>query len=517
MKFYQTIKQWASGYGWLTAGLIALLLFTYFHITPNFPDPDAYYHAALAGPAVRGELIQTLPQAWFTELRFNYIDHHLFYHIILGIFTTVFGTILGLKIASAILSAAMVAVFHWLGKNLGTKHMWLLTLILLTSPAWLFRLSLIKTTAISLIVVLFGLWLAIKRRALALGALALVFVYLYGGFAILPATISVLLIVEWLVERRDKVKFTKAPWLTLVAVWIGTTIGIIFTPNFPINLKMYFSQLISIGLVNYSLVIGVGNEWYSLTLGELWLWSGAALVLFLISTPVAFLKRSQTPGRDIGLAVLSAILLIFTLKSRRYIEYFTPLSLFSSGIILQPYLQKISWSACINWFKQQTKIWQNGILLTSALTVVLGCLVTVQIWGIVHSKLEQGSPVEGFPEVYNWLRDNVPPNSLIFNASWGDWAWLYYGAPQFRYIAGLDPTFMYRAWPDLTKKYQQIANGDLTVDEFNETIRNDFKTPYLLVSNGSSKTTELIEKSTCVQKQFEDKSGVMIYKFNCFK
>lgn len=518
MKVWQIIKEWRSSRGWLMAGLIALALFSYFHSTPNFSDPDAYYHAALAGPAVHGTIIQTLPQAWFTELRFNYIDHHLLYHIILGIFTTVFGIISGLKIASVIMSAAMVGVFHWLGKKLGVKHMWLLTLILLTSPAWLFRLSLIKATAISLMVVLMGLWLTIKRRARALGALAWVFVYLYGGFAILPVIVSWLLLVDWLAARRLKIKAdpsNHSRWLVVAAVWLGTILGIIFTPNFPVNLKMYFSQLVSIGLINYFPVIGVGNEWYPVTWNELWSWTGAALVLFLISTPLALFKRSGFRSRDISLAALSAILLIFTLKSKRYIEYFTPLSLLASGVILQAHLQKIPWQKFFVWFKQQVTAWQNKVLLAATIATLLILLIIGQTWSTVHSQLQQGSPIEGFPEVYAWLNNNVPANSLVYNFGWGDWPWLYYGAPRFRYVVGLDPTFMYRAFPDLAKEYQKITNSQLTVSQFETAIAKDFKTPYLLISNSTPKARELLEKSNCAQKLWEDQSGVMIYKFNC--
>lgn len=120
-------------------------------------DPDGFYHAKIAEFLRQGKLLTTMPWMQFSSLKNEFTDHQLLYHLILVPFTYIKGPLIGVKIATVFLAGLMGISFYWLLKKLHFIYPYWLTLALITLNGLNFRLTLVKTNSLSLILV----WLLI--------------------------------------------------------------------------------------------------------------------------------------------------------------------------------------------------------------------------------------------------------------------------------------------------------------------------------------------------------------------
>ena len=513
----------ASRHGWLIVFVIALLIFSWLHSVSTFSDPDAYYHGVLAQAAWSGHIPTALPQAWFTELRDQFTDQHLLYHIILGPFVALFGVAVGLKIASALLGAGAVATFYAVVRALGVRQAWMPTVLLLLTPAWLYRLGLVKVTPLSLIILLVGILLAVRRRPLALAALAWIYVYVYVGFLLLPLVVTVLLFVDWgagrIQDKEREIKNTgntentrqllkpttynlKPTRLLVVgAVWLGAAIGLIVNPYFPGNIHQFYVQFMAIGVVNQS-GIEVAGEWYPALLQ----WMLTHATVSFVAMALAVVAAAAAPRRKLvaGFTAIALCALVFTVRSRRYIEYFAPLALLAAAVALHcP-------TAVCQWLKRVSRrVLVVGVCLAIAGVAVLGVIELRQVRGALNNFF----PASGMGAACDWLKQNVPPNTMVFNVNWGEWP-LFYGCTQeLRYVAGLDMRFMYRSYPELAQRYQRIARGELSGPELTRTISQDFKAQYVVVTDNNPNAATALATAPGLVKVYHD-PRVAIYKLS---
>ena len=67
-------------------------------------------------------------------------------------------------------------------------------------------------------------------------------------------------------------------------------------------------------------------------------------------------------------------------------------------------------------------------------------------------------PCDGFAE---WASDRLPRGTHIANLAWSDFPLLFYSAPQYDYLAGLDPMFAYYASPRTMAALEAFRTGRL--------------------------------------------------------
>ena len=80
-----------------------------------------------------------------------------------------------------------------------------------------------------------------------------------------------------------------------------------------------------------------------------------------------------------------------------------------------------------------------------------------------------------------WLKANVAPGEMIFNTDWDDFPRLFYFAPEFRYVSGLDPTYLQDQNPELHKLYEEITTG--RTEDPGPPIRERFNARYVFTDN----------------------------------
>jgi hypothetical protein len=94
-----------------------------------------------------------------------------------------------------------------------------------------------------------------------------------------------------------------------------------------------------------------------------------------------------------------------------------------------------------------------------------------------------------------WLRENTPPESIVFNPHWDDFPELFYWNTHNRYIGGMDPIFQYAYSPTLYWKAHHLANGDSAAftcgrpvcagakqEDTHTVLHRDFQSSYILLN-----------------------------------
>lgn len=509
-------------------------LFTFFQSTGTFADPDSFYHATMALLMREGGLVRDFPWAQFTVLAENFADQHLLYHVLLTPFVSLFDPLIGTKVATVMLATLLLLVFYFALRSFQARWPLVFTLLLLTINPLTFRLTLAKASALSIMLLLIGLSLAAHYRWRWLAVVSFLYVWFYGGFALLFVAVTTYVVISWLINRfrqrqsshrfltkvysvlgtaytqRKKRRLNIRVWLSMA---LGLLAGIVINPYWPKNLVVYLHQLVNIGIINFRETIGVGSEWYPYPFVELLTNTVVVTVLIIITLVffVVFLKRQSKIS--ITAALLWAFFLVLTLKSRRYVEYYVPFAMFFSAVSLSDSLRQ--WSGP-RLKAAALKLWRSS-LAVRVLAVLLGLMVATGAPYVVGRDIaseyrdhKNGFALDVYGPASRWLAANSPARSIVLHDDWDEFPVLFYHNHHNYYIVGLDPTFMYLYNEKKYWQWVEITTGRFTGD-VEQTITDSFNASYVFVSKDHEAMNNLIKDKTNFPVVYED-SDARIYR-----
>ncbi len=388
--------------------------------------------------------------------------------------------------------------------------------ILLTAQPWLFRVSLVKAVAVFLVLLIFHFYFLTHQKWLGLFVTAWLAVWLYAGWPLILAITIVYLLAYWFLEKirgeeslRHKVKhllLRSRPTVPLKALGLtlgGLTAGLVVNPYFPANLNFYWQQTVKIALVNYQQVIAVGGEWYPYQLLSLFSDAGLVCALFVMSVFLFSLTFKKQSIYSLTWAVLAAVFFLLTLKSKRYVEFFIPLTVIFSAFCFSDYLRKLSW---LHLKILSSIFWQSffGIGL-----LVLGLGFLLQVPQSLHrakAELSAGWPLNHYQKSAAWLKDFTPKNSVVFQADWDDFPFLFYYNSDNYYLTGLDPTFMYQRDPVKYRQYAEITLGHSRA-RLKEVLKKDFNSSYVFLDRQHTALERQLKFSGDFLKVYEDEEA----------
>ncbi|MGH2538743.1 MAG: hypothetical protein ACRDHL_15245, partial [Candidatus Promineifilaceae bacterium] len=313
----------------LAAGLLALFLALFASIqsaAEGLAGTDGYYHAKM-GLLLRQQGLtpdfRWLPLTILDEE--GYYDHHLLYHAYLGLFggrdpAQDDGVSLtrSAKIASVVLPAAAFLALWALLRRLGTPAagLWALGLFAV-SDAFLYRMSMPRAQAASLLILALALLALFAGRAWLLAPLGFVYVWSYNAFPLLLLTGALYALAVWLTERR-------LAWGALAFPLLGLALGLVLNPYFPRDLAFVAYHLLPKLAGSET---GVGNEWYPYESWTLVENAGVALAAFVAGLFAWGWRRERMDGRALTLFFLALAFLLMFLRARRFVEYFPAFAL----------------------------------------------------------------------------------------------------------------------------------------------------------------------------------------------
>jgi hypothetical protein len=119
---------------------------------------------------------------------------------------------------------------------------------------------------------------------------------------------------------------------------------------------------------------------------------------------------------------------------------------------------------------------------------------------------------EADPEAYQgasqWIAENVPKGSLIFNTDWDDFPMLFYYNPDYAYIVGLDPTYLYDRNPELWRLYERITLG--RESDTAPLIRDRFGAEFVFTDNDHTAFLSEAEESEDFEIVYKDSDTTVL-------
>lgn len=442
----------------LYVALLAAIQFA----TSNLVDNDGYYHIKLAQLMRQEGWRPAFPWLPLTVLNaHDFVDHHFLYHVLLMPFT--YGDLReGAKWASVILPA-FTFLAGWLllrGQHIPFAALWSLG-FLAVSEAFLYRMSMPRAQAMSLLVLLLALHITLTQRYRWLLPLAFLYVWFYNAFPLILMLVGVYVAMRWLLERQLKL----AP-LGYAAVGLG--LGLVINPYFPNNLIFIYHHLFP--KLTDATAISVGNEWYAYQTWTLVENSGLALLALVVGAFALGLHERRMDTRTATTFLLSFLFGLMLFKSRRFVEYFPPFALIFMAMawtpLLRQWLNGPAWQANLSLPLDQaianlprlasSSLWWGRILAGVMLIILLPAL-----WFNVQASREsmQGAkPYQRYAAASAWLQANTPADSRVFQTDWDDFPRLFFYNTHNTYTVGLDPTYMqlydanlYDLWVNITR------------------------------------------------------------------
>lgn len=443
------------------AGLLAVfvaLLATIQFATPNLAGNDGYYHIKLA-QVMRTQGLRPL-FSWLPLTILNsdaYYDHHFLYHVLLIPFT--FGDLrVGAKWASVIFPA-FTFLAGWLflrGQRVPYAAIWALG-FMAVSEAFLYRMSMPRVQAVSLLVMFLALHVALTGRHRWLAPLAFLYVWLYNAFPLMLVLVGAYVAAVWLLERRLNP-------MPLVYAGLGIGLGLLVNPYFPDNLVFIYHHLMP--KLTDATATRVGNEWYPYRTWTLVENSGPALAAFVAGVFALGLSKRRM---NVALATLFFITVLFGLmvfRSRRFIEYFPAFAWLFCTLAWAPLLKE--------WLKTHTWV---GRELPVLLTLLLVPLIVFNVQAAQES-LQRSKSYRQYAGASAWLQENTPPQSRVFQTDWDDFTRLFFYNTHNTYTLGLDPTYMQLYNSDMFGLWVDISKG--RVDTPSQPIADTFEAGYVL-------------------------------------
>jgi hypothetical protein len=169
-----------------------------------------------------------------------------------------------------------------------------------------------------------------------------------------------------------------------------------------------------------------------------------------------------------ALAVLTTALTLFTLKSSRMVEYLVPiLALLLAAVWtlvdvskLPRALKDLVSEQYLTKWKKPIPFWLPSLLAGLLISIFL-IIIGRDIRGTFLA-LRLGRSFDRLAPVADALRQNATPGERIFQDRWDSFGEVFALAPQFRYVSGVDPTFLLAANPDLARDYENARTNPET-------------------------------------------------------
>lgn len=441
--------------------------------------PDSFYHSKMVERLALGTFDLSFPWLPDTVLSHAYADQHLLYHLLGVPFALAFGANVGLKVLGVALAAGVISLVHRMLERLGAPHPLLCASCvgLATYPAS--RLNLVKADALStilqLLVVMIVLWMigADKRWRLwpwvSLFGLGWASVWAHASWPLVPLLgcfYCVAVVGVQFLEKSGRPRSLSVPGLAkasgaLVLLSAGVVVGLVLNPYYPSNLAYYWYQIFEVAVVKTGARIALGAEWRSITLEDL---SGLLflqpLVWYAMAVVGTILAGNRRPGGIVSidttglfyLGLLFAFGMGISCYSIRYVHYCVIfMALFASALrcfadryyeplVLDPTLAKAFELLCV-------------VSLT---------LNPISLYMSYH---QQSLSWDELRRAATYIRGHSLSGDIVYNASWDYFPQLFYWNDRNRYVAGLDPTFMYHWNPELALRYERgLQSGVPFVD-----------------------------------------------------
>ena len=429
-----------------------LAAFAAIHLgTDRFGGNDGYYHIKYAWLLWHEGAVWDFPWLRGTFFHESWVDTEFLYHVFLIPFTLPGDLYLAGKIAPVFWGSLAIFSVYWTIRDFGEpgsvwqRNAWWSALVLVAaSHGALYRMSMPRVPAVSLIFMMVAMLLLERRNYRWLAVLGFFYAWMYP--------VSVVLIPLALFYEIGRWYDTDTwSWRSIVAVAGGVLAGFIVNPYFPGTLPVLFNHVVEIGIGTSSLP--KGNEWAPY---DSWFMFRNAYVAW-VALFVGGLAMIGTPtrGRHLTLLAAVAMMMLAYFKSRRFVEYWPFFSvLFSAGVLHDALRAPES---LLNRVRDR---------IPAGLVPLVPILLTAFLVGVSVKNIRKTTKEVGRNAVptrlagaATWLRDNTEAGTQVYNVQWDVFPELIFYNHHNHWTLGLDPNFTYEVEPRLYYTSVAVASG----------------------------------------------------------
>jgi len=437
---------WLPGVIGAWLALVALRLLT-FGTGEN--DVDCFFHVAIVQQGWNVFAAPAFPTLTMSVWTTSFSDRELLYHLFLrgllelqnGGGPAVFPFHFPALVFAGLLPLALAVT---LGR-LHARWLWLWPLLLVAlDPEYTCRVLMLRPYVMAMSILILSCaalaWCDRPRRCGLLFLCGFVMAWSYSNphFILLPA--AGFAVAVWPRDRKLAV-------LLPVTALLGVLVGLTLHPQFPNTLLNWKTQCVDVLLARYNApYLGFGDELY---MGgwRNWLRHPGLLALGAVNLTLALAlwRRGEQRDRELRLALLLPALatLVGMLLFGRLVEYAAPFNVLASALLFTAGLRQDDRSI--------KRVVRTGFL------VLLAATGFYTVWCFAHAAVGTQHPDDDFAV---WARRaGIPPGTVIANVNWSDFPALYYSAPEYRYLHGIEPMFGYAALPDRIRKLELFRTG----------------------------------------------------------
>jgi hypothetical protein len=506
LEFWQKYEKWVSGLFLLAIIILVLSLIQF--STPNLVGNDGYYHIKMADLMRTEGLKPYFPWLPLTILNpGEFSDHHFLFHMLMIPFT-LGDLILGAKWASIFFASFAFICVWWLLRNQHIPYAGLWTLgLLATSEAFLYRMSMPRAQSLSLAILVLGLNFLLQKKYWYLLPLSFIYVWLYDAFPLIIILAVIYILSQWMIEGDLKFR-------PLIFVLVGVTFGLLINPYFPDNIIFGARHLIPKLLGEAD--VRVGNEWYPYETTQLLSNSPLGLFAFLSGVVALGLRNRRMDTRTAAAFFLAVFFGLMLFQSRRFIEYFPPFALIFAAmawapLIMYPTQKLLQFSANLNRNQITGDIpaveWKYSKWLPGA---GLAIILILGIWftgRAARENLQDTKPAGRYSQSSNWLIENTPQGTRVFQTDWDDFPRLFFYNTWNTYLIGLDPTFMQIKDQALFDQWVAITKGE--VESPGQKIFEEFSAEYILTDLSHQKFIERVGEDPEIVEVYRDNEAIL--------
>ena len=435
---------------WAELALVILSAGTFFYFYQFASDhlcgTDPYYHIKFAYVTRHQGIIHNFHWARFSWWHEHFFDKEFIYHLYLSMFT--FGDLIqGAKWATVVMGTAIFTAYFLVLRENGVRYRWLWWLLLGSSGGYLlFRVNVTRPQTLSIFLLIVGLHFLINERHWIVGLLSLVYSLSYTGHYQYVGLAFIFLVVVRLKDHR---------WSWKPAVWalVGMLLGWLIHPNFPNNIQGFFVQnvLVIFHQLHKTVDLHMGGELNSMTARSLINVNPATLIPLWLGILVAIVRPFATNTRTLFLFVASTIYLVLTLNTKRFAEYWIPVT----GLFNAFYYSSMPESLTLgSWWKNR-----RWAFYAMSAVLILGIpFLAYQSHKDTYRQLDRCGESTYMPSA-RWLAKHVPSGAGVLTCDWDDAPYLFFESTEHDYTVFLDPTFMYFWNPDMWHRWDRLTHG----------------------------------------------------------
>lgn len=445
---------------------------------------DGFFHVR-AAERVLGGGMPWMPYSVFSD---GWVDHQLGFHLAMAPFAWTLPGLLAAKLAAATFAAvAAVAMFRLLRQQ-GAPAPWLFA-ALPFGLSWMFllRMEMPRTQSLSLALLVAVLASLASGRHRWTFALAWAYAWTYHvSLVVLP--VAALFGVVVTVMRRAEIAAA------------GLVTGFVVHPHTPRTLRFVWQHVFQ--KVANEDALPVGLEWTDGSAA--WFVGGAdALVagpagcaLLAAAGLLVMTRKRPEPLTLVVLLLAGGATAAVAVSGTKFVEYSTPLSTLGLALALRDSELRTTWL--------DDRRWQ------AAVAIVLGLL----LFGTGASLAGKVAASEPHPDelagAAAYLAEHVPDGETVFHFHWNDFPELVFHAPQYRYIVGLDPHFLYLHDADRWRLYE--AMGGAYSGRRSDAIADTFGARWAVLRLPHPGAREALAADPGLRKVFDDGAFAVIYE-----